>query len=93
MAEVIINIANQTGARRELATRAACEISQIVDCLNQQQKTDGAIHPDLWRGMYLRLDTLVSVAIGALDDDVDSIERLADEVYGPSGWKPLHCSA
>lgn len=73
-------------SRTELARTAACEISNIIDMLEREIKRKDDFPANLWRGAYLRLDTLVSVVMSVVgDDEMRKTEEMADEVYGP-GW-------
>ena len=38
------------------------------------------------RGIYMRLDTLMSVAFSAIDDAASESQELADKLYGEDGW-------
>lgn len=81
---VIVNHATDEDFRRELARTSVCEIADIVAMLDGQLGDgDGS---NLWRGVRLRLKTLTSAAISALDDDLADTQELADKVYGEGAW-------
>lgn len=82
-----VDLSDPDACRREFARSAACEMSQIIDVLDEQQRAEGQIPDSLWRGLYLRLDTLVSVTISAMSDDERKLEVMADELYGPGRWE------
>ncbi|MCW5664021.1 MAG: hypothetical protein KIT35_09320 [Piscinibacter sp.] len=81
-----VDLSDPDACRREFARSAACEMSQILDVLDEQQRAEEQISPSLWRGMYLRLDTLVSVTISAMSDYESKLEDMADALYGPGRW-------
>ena len=84
---VIIDFETDEEWRRDMGRRGIYEINAILEVLNANEDR-GQIDQDLWRGSYLRLDTLVSVVMAGLgSDERREAQDIANAFYGEEGWK------
>jgi hypothetical protein len=78
---VIISKPTDEAFRMEVARHAICEMFPLIDILREREE-------DYWemRGVYMRIDTLKSVVLSALDDKKVTPQELANRIFGERGW-------
>lgn len=77
--------ATNTDERRQLALAAAYEVGAIAEALQCRVCPDNSDADNLaLRAFAIRLETLASVAMSALDDDATDLPNLRELLDGPA---------
>lgn len=80
-----IDFSNEGVLRRDMAREALLEIDELLGAIGASDGSD-MVAERLIRALRLRMQQLVSVALGGLDEAHIAPREMADVLYGEHGW-------